>query len=149
MKSKDQRWGVAAGNYWGRLPTIVTHLFIIFSIIIFHWRFFILCALYLITTIQYFQSFCVSHSSFLFPLCHFLWLSSPLAFLSILWFSHFAWFFLLIETRCSSRKHTKQPGSGWFLENTVIPHVKYDRLQMRLIERSLYSIFCLMKLSEM
>lgn len=33
----------------------------------------------------------------------------------------------------------KQPGSGWFLENTVTAHVQCDRLQMKLIECSLYS----------
>lgn len=37
----------------------------------------------------------------------------------------------------------KQPDSGGFLENAIIPHVQRDGLQMRLIERSfLFRLSC-------
>lgn len=86
MGNKDLRRDGAAGNHWGRLSPSETHVLIISLSL-----YFIEVSQKLRALLPNYKRFnlsthCVSHSSFRFPVCRFLWLSSPTASLSLSFF---------------------------------------------------------------
>ncbi len=89
----------------------------------------------LITTIQSLYSFCITPSSFFISATlHVFHLPLLLPFVILT----FSIVFPPYWNKMQCQQTQKHPGTGWFFENTVITHVHYDRLQMMLIECSLY-----------